>query len=84
MKFQNAATHATVLICLAFMKRPVVIAESCTSRRFSYARQDSGNNMLGSRATIRNVNLAISYPAGGTSHIVDNVPTQIDFPLFKK
>jgi len=42
------------------------------------------NNMLGSRATIRNVNLAISYPAGRTSNIVDNVPTQIDFPFFKK
>lgn len=46
--------------------------------------QDSGNNMLGSRATIKNLNLASSYPAGGTSHIVDNVPTQIDFPFFKK
>jgi hypothetical protein len=46
--------------------------------------QDSGNNMLGSRATIKNLNLASSYPAGGTSHIVDNEPTQIDFPFFKK
>jgi len=41
-------------------------------------------NIFEGSASIRTFNLAVSYSAGRTSNIVDNVQTQIDFPFFKK